>query len=751
MRIPRLHVDLPLAAGATITLPEVAAHHATRVLRLGAGDALTVFDGRGGEYDAVVARASRGVVAVEVGAHAAVDRESALDIELGQGICKGDRMDLVVQKATELGVRAILPLVCRRTMVKLEPVRAERRVAHWRAIAVHAAQQSGRTRVPEVAGVEDLDAWLARPGAAAGIVLSPHAETALDDFAPPPPGTPIRLLVGPEGGLAPDEDRVRPRRGIHRTASRAQGASDRDRGPGCARRASGAVGGSAIVCACAGPGHAVRRSMPGPFRCFASGHQTPPVPDADCPGDLPMSDALPPAKLWAGRFTEPTDALVERFTESVSLDRRLARHDIRGSIAHATMLAEVGVLSREDRDAIVRGLEAILADIEAGTFEWRMSLEDVHMNVESVLTERIGDAGKRLHTGRSRNDQVATAERLFAREAIDDIIGAVRALQRVILTIAEREADTVLPGFTHLQPAQPVTFGHHMLAWFEMLERDAERFAECRGRVNRMPLGAAALAGTPYPIDRGLTARLLGFDGLCENSLDAVSDRDFAIELASHCAIAMVHLSRMSEELVLWVSAQFGFVELGDAYCTGSSIMPQKKNPDVPELVRGKSARAIGHLNALLVLMKGQPLAYNRDNQEDKQPLFEAIDTITDCLRVFAGMLGTLVCRRERMRETARLGYTTATDLADYLVRKGVPFRDAHEAVGRAVRSAVDTGRDLPEMRLDELRAFAPVIEEDVFEVLTLEGSVAARNHPGGTAPEQVRAAITRARERLGE
>ena len=462
-----------------------------------------------------------------------------------------------------------------------------------------------------------------------------------------------------------------------------------------------------------------------------------------------MSDETPPAKLWAGRFTEPMDALVERFTESVSFDHRLAKHDIRGSIAHATMLAEVGVLSREDRDAIVAGLKGILADIEAGAFEWRTSLEDVHMNVESVLTERIGDAGKRLHTGRSRNDQVATGVRLFVREALDDIAGAIRALQGVILSIAEHEADTVLPGFTHLQPAQPITFGHHMLAWFEMLERDAERFAQCRHRVNRMPLGAAALAGTPYPIDRAVTARLLGFEALCENSLDAVSDRDFAIEFVSDCALTMMHLSRMSEELVLWVSAPFAFAELGDAYCTGSSIMPQKKNPDVPELVRGKSARVIGHLNALLVLMKGQPLAYNRDNQEDKEPLFDTVDTVTDCLRVFAGMLGTLECRRERMLEAARLGYMTATDLADYLVRKAVPFRDAHEAVGRAVRSAVETGRDLSEMTLDELRAFSPAIESDVFGVLTLEGSVAARNHPGGTAPVQVRAAIARAKAGL--
>ena len=463
-----------------------------------------------------------------------------------------------------------------------------------------------------------------------------------------------------------------------------------------------------------------------------------------------MSDEHQPAKLWSGRFAEPTDALVERFSESVSFDRRLAKHDIRGSIAHATMLAEVGVLSTEDRDAVVAGLEDILADIEAGAFAWRTSLEDVHMNVESVLTERIGDAGKRLHTGRSRNDQIATDVRLFLRDALDDVSGAIRALQEEILAIAEREADTVLPGFTHLQAAQPITFGHHMLAWFEMLDRDAERFAQCRGRINRMPLGAAALAGTTYPIDRSMTARLLGFEGLCENSLDAVSDRDFAIEFVSDCALAMMHLSRMSEELVLWVSAPFGFVELGDAYCTGSSIMPQKKNPDVPELVRGKSARVIGHLNALLVLMKGQPLAYNRDNQEDKEPLFDTVDTVTDCLRVFAGMLGTLECRRERMREAALLGHATATDLADYLVRRAVPFRDAHDAVGRAVRSAMQTGRDLSEMTLEELRAFSPAVESDVFDVLTLEGSVAARDHVGGTAPARVRAALLRARARLG-
>ncbi len=462
-----------------------------------------------------------------------------------------------------------------------------------------------------------------------------------------------------------------------------------------------------------------------------------------------MTDHDADSNPWSGRFTESMDALVEAFTESVSFDQRLAPHDIAGSIAHATMLGEVGVLTGEERDTIVEGLRAIGAEIEAGGFRWSTQLEDVHMNIETLLTERIGQAGKKLHTGRSRNDQVATDVRLLLREEIDSVLDVLLALRAAVVDVAEREADTVMPGFTHLQSAQPVTFGHHMMAWFEMLERDAERLGEARRRVNRMPLGAAALAGTSYPIDRAMTARLLGFEGPCENSMDAVSDRDFCIEFISDAALLMVHLSRMSEELILWMSPQFDFIDLGDAYCTGSSIMPQKKNPDVAELVRGKCARVIGHLNTLLVIMKGQPLTFNRDNQEDKEPLFDTIDTVKASLAVFAGMLPTLVAKRENMRESARLGYSTATDLADYLVRKGTPFRDAHEMVGRAVRLCVDSGRDLDGLSLEELQGFSPVVEGDVFDVLTVEGSVAARDHVGGTAPAQVRKAVARARKKL--
>jgi argininosuccinate lyase len=453
--------------------------------------------------------------------------------------------------------------------------------------------------------------------------------------------------------------------------------------------------------------------------------------------------------LRAGRFTQSMDALVEAFTESVSFDQRLAPYDIAGSIAHATMLARVGVLSTEERDAIVEGLRAIGADIEAGRFPWSTELEDVHMNIETALTERIGQAGKKLHTGRSRNDQVATDVRLLLRHEIDAVLQLLTALRGAIVDLAEREADTVMPGFTHLQTAQPVTFGHHMMAWFEMLGRDAERLAEARRRVNQMPLGAAALAGTSYPIDRAMCAELLGFDAPCENSMDAVSDRDFCIEFIGTAALLMVHLSRMSEELIMWMSPQFDFIDLGDAYCTGSSIMPQKKNPDVAELVRGKSARVIGHLNTLLVVMKGQPLSFNRDNQEDKEPLFDSIDTLKSSLAVFTGMLPTLTVKRDNMREAARRGYSTATDLADYLVRKGTPFRDAHEAVGRAVRLCIESERELAALSLDELKSFSAAIEADVFDVLTVEGSIAARNHIGGTAPAQVRKAIKRARKRL--
>ena len=459
-----------------------------------------------------------------------------------------------------------------------------------------------------------------------------------------------------------------------------------------------------------------------------------------------MTDSKKP---WGGRFTAPTDEFVEIFTASVSFDQRLYRHDIAGSIAHARMLAKVGVLKPTECDAIVNGLRDIELDIGRGEFAWLTELEDVHMNIEARLIDRIGEVGKKLHTGRSRNDQVATDLRLYLRDEIDAILAELQRLQTALLDVAEREADTLMPGFTHLQIAQPVSFGHHLMAWFEMLSRDGARFQDCRKRVNIMPLGAAALAGTSYPIDRAYTAELLGFDAPAQNSLDAVSDRDFAIEFAAAAALLMVHLSRCSEELILWSSSQFDFVDLGDAFCTGSSIMPQKKNPDVPELVRGKSGRVIGHLMALLTLMKAQPLAYNKDNQEDKEPLFDTVDTVKACLRVYAEMIPALRVKRDKMRAAAEQGYATATDLADYLVRKGVAFRDAHEIVGKAVRYGLEQGKDLAQMLLTELREFSPVIEQDVFDVLTLEGSVQARNHLGGTAPEQVRQAVHKARQRL--
>jgi len=451
-------------------------------------------------------------------------------------------------------------------------------------------------------------------------------------------------------------------------------------------------------------------------------------------------------KPWGGRFTEPTDAFVERFTASVGFDQRLYHHDITGSKAHARMLCEVGVLTEQERDQILTGLDEVEADIEAGRFNWSVTLEDVHMNVEASLTSRIGITGKKLHTGRSRNDQVATDIRLYLRDEIDAIAAELDRLQAGLLDLAEREADTIMPGFTHLQTAQPVTFGHHLLAWYEMLVRDGERLQDCRKRVNVMPLGAAALAGTTYPIDRAMTARLLGFDRPTENSLDSVSDRDFAIEFCSFAALLMTHLSRFSEELVLWTSAQFDFIDLPDRFCTGSSIMPQKKNPDVPELVRGKTGRVNGHLISLLTLMKGQPLAYNKDNQEDKEPLFDSVDTVKGCLKAYADMVPAIQAKADNMREAARKGFSTATDLADYLVKKGVPFRDAHEIVGKAVGFGVAEKRDLSDMTLEELRQFSDIIADDVFDVLTLEGSVAARDHLGGTAPKQVRAAVQRAR-----
>jgi len=456
-------------------------------------------------------------------------------------------------------------------------------------------------------------------------------------------------------------------------------------------------------------------------------------------------------KPWTGRFTESTDAFVEAFTASVTFDQRMAHYDIQGSVAHARMLAEVGVLTDEERDQILQGLEDILEEIKSGAFNWSIALEDVHMNIESKLVSLIGDVGKKLHTGRSRNDQVATDIRLWLRDEMDAILAELDRLQEALLTLAEREAETIMPGFTHLQTAQPVTFGHHMMAWHEMLVRDTGRLLDCRKRANVMPLGAAALAGTTYPIDRAMTAKLLGFDAPAENSLDAVSDRDFSIEFTSAASLLMMHLSRFSEELVLWTSDPFSFIELPDSFCTGSSIMPQKKNPDVPELVRGKTGRVYGHMIGLLTLMKGQPLAYNKDNQEDKEPLFDTVDTLKGSLKVYADMMPTVKVNRDKTREAAGKGFSTATDLADYVVRAGVPFRDSHEIVGKAVRYGIEQGKDLAEMSLVELQQFSEVIQKDVFEVLTLEGSVAARNHRGGTAPEQVHAAVRRARRRKAE
>ncbi len=454
-------------------------------------------------------------------------------------------------------------------------------------------------------------------------------------------------------------------------------------------------------------------------------------------------------KPWQGRFTEPTDRFVEAFTASVQFDQRLYRHDINGSIAHAKMLAKCGIITASEAEQILDGLNRIADEIEAQEFNWSIALEDVHMNIESRLIELIGDTGKKLHTGRSRNDQVATDIRLYLREQIDLIDGELRRLQTALLDLADKEYATIMPGFTHLQPAQPVTFGHHLLAWQSMLARDTGRLADCRKRVNLMPLGSAALAGTSYPIDRQYTAALLGFDGITENSLDAVSDRDFAIEFAAFAALLQLHLSRISEELVLWNSAQFRFIDLPDSFCTGSSIMPQKKNPDVPELVRGKTGRVFGHLFSLLTLMKSQPLAYNKDNQEDKEPLFDIVDNVRGCLKVFCDMIPVIRPNRARMREAAGAGFSTATDLADYLVRKQVPFRDAHEIVGKAVAFCIDNALDLAEVPLEQLQRFCDRIDQDVYDVLTLEGSVNARNHPGGTAPAQVRQAIVNAREQL--
>ncbi|NKB36400.1 MAG: argininosuccinate lyase [Gammaproteobacteria bacterium] len=462
-----------------------------------------------------------------------------------------------------------------------------------------------------------------------------------------------------------------------------------------------------------------------------------------------MTSKQTTVKPWAGRFSESTDSFVESFTESVSFDKRLAHFDIEGSLAHVKMLAHVDVLTDEECQHISEGLLQIRQEIESGNFKWQSALEDVHMNIESALVSAVGEVGKKLHTGRSRNDQIATDLRLYLRVIVDQLCGQLVSVQSELLGIAEQEAETILPGLTHMQSAQPITFGHHMLAWYEMLKRDHQRLRDCQVRIDVMPLGSAALAGTSFPIDREFSANLLGFDTVSSNSLDAVSDRDFVIEFVSACSIIMMHLSRFSEELVLWMSPQFGFIDLGDAWCTGSSIMPQKKNPDLPELVRGKTGRVYGALMGLLTLMKAQPLAYNRDNQEDKESLFDVIDTVQACLQAYAGMLPTMVVKRPAMLEAAERGYGTATDMADYLVKKGLPFRDAHEVVGKAVHFAIESNKRLAELSIDELRSFSDDLEEDVYAVLELSGSVAARDHTGGTAVKQVQAAIQQARDYL--
>ena len=453
--------------------------------------------------------------------------------------------------------------------------------------------------------------------------------------------------------------------------------------------------------------------------------------------------------LWSGRFSEPVSELVKRFTASVDFDRRLAEFDIDGSLAHARMLAACNILGKEDLAAIESGLTQIRSEIRAGAFEWSLDAEDVHLNIEKRLTALVGDAGKRLHTARSRNDQVATDVRLYLRASIDDIIELLQSVQRALIELASQHTSTIMPGFTHMQVAQPVSYAHHLMAYFEMLARDAQRMGDCRKRVNRLPLGSAALAGTSFPINRQMVAKELGFDGVCENSLDAVSDRDFAIEFCSAAALTMTHLSRFCEELIIWMNPRFAFVDLADRFCTGSSIMPQKKNPDVPELIRGKTGRVNGHLVALLTLMKGQPLAYNKDNQEDKEPLFDTVDTLTASLRVFADMVGGIKVNAAAMRRAALEGFATATDLADYLVKKGLPFREAHEAVAQAVKFADGRHCDLADLKLEELQQFSALVEDDVFAALTLEGSLESRSHIGGTAPARVKAAIAKARKTL--
>ncbi|MDP2817181.1 MAG: argininosuccinate lyase [Polaromonas sp.] len=469
-----------------------------------------------------------------------------------------------------------------------------------------------------------------------------------------------------------------------------------------------------------------------------------------------MSQLDKKSEAWSALFSEPMSDLVKRYTASVFFDKRLWQADIAGSLAHAEMLAAQKILGAVDHAALQQGLTQISAEIESGAFDWKLDLEDVHLNIEARLTQLVGDAGKRLHTGRSRNDQVATDVRLWLRGEIDLIAALLTDLQKALVNIAEKNVEVILPGFTHLQVAQPVSFGHHMLAYVEMFSRDAERLQDVRKRVNRLPLGAAALAGTSYPLDRERVARTLGMvdaqgqPQVCQNSLDAVSDRDFAIEFTAAAALAMIHISRLSEELVLWMSQSFGFIDIADRFCTGSSIMPQKKNPDVPELARGKTGRVVGHLMGLITLMKGQPLAYNKDNQEDKEPLFDTVDTLKDTLRIFAEMVGGITVKPEAMERAALKGYATATDLADYMVKKGLPFRDAHEAVAHAVKAAISHAVDLSELPLAVLQQFNPKIEKDVYDVLSLRGSLNARNTLGGTAPAQVRAQIARHRARLG-
>jgi len=469
------------------------------------------------------------------------------------------------------------------------------------------------------------------------------------------------------------------------------------------------------------------------------------------PAPLSSSNQLASkSQAWSALFSEPMSNLVKRYTASVSFDQRLWQADIAGSLAHAEMLEAQGIISAQDHADIQRGLAHIREEIETGAFDWKLELEDVHLNIEARLTALVGDAGKRLHTGRSRNDQVATDIRLWLRDEIDAIDSLLTALQTALVELAEQHVDTILPGFTHLQVAQPVSFAHHLLAYVEMFARDQERMHDVRRRVNRLPLGSAALAGTTYPLDRERVARTLGMEGICHNSLDAVSDRDFAIEFTSAAALCMVHISRLSEELILWMSQNFAFIRIADRFTTGSSIMPQKKNPDVPELARGKTGRVVGHLMALLTLMKGQPLAYNKDNQEDKEPLFDTVDTLKDTLRIFAEMVAGISVRPQAMRAAAQKGYATATDLADYLVGKGLPFRDAHEIVAHAVKTALELDVDLAELPLPQLQQFHPAIGEDVYAALTLEGSLAARNTHGGTAPAQVRAQLARHKKRLG-